>query len=195
VNVVLLSTRKLAPDYFDTLREDLGDPNVTLHVIAWVPPAAPSIHNISTFTLVGPGQMPAAPAEVPSDAAAQAAPPTVAPAEEQLDTTAGSSPTPAVAGAGRGVSGLLPGAIKRLVRLVRTNWADRVLGKAFWGRVSGRRDVMATIETADVVVALDSGAVWAGWNLGQRRASVPVVLGIPAARRELEQLKASVGHG
>jgi hypothetical protein len=50
---------------------------------------------------------------------------------------------------------------------------------------------MATIEKADVVVALDAGAIWAGWNLGQRRASVPVVLGIPAARRELDQLKAS----
>ena len=32
-NVVLLSTRRLPPAYFDTVREDLGDPNVTLDVV------------------------------------------------------------------------------------------------------------------------------------------------------------------
>jgi hypothetical protein len=170
VNVVLLSTRKLAADYFDTLREDLGDPNVGLDVIAWVPPAAPITDTVQSFTLIGAGQMPVAA-------------PTAAAAAEKSASQAG------------GVGRLLPGAIKRPVRLVRAGWAERALGKAFWGRLSGRRDVMATIEKADVVVALDSGAVWAGWNLGQRRASVPVVLGIPAARRELDQLKAPVGHG
>jgi hypothetical protein len=54
---------------------------------------------------------------------------------------------------------------------------------------------MTTIEKADVVIALDAGAIWAGWNLGQRRASIPVVLGLPAARRELDQLKVSAGNG
>ncbi|MGW6279049.1 hypothetical protein [Kribbella sp. NPDC055071] len=204
MNVVLLSTRKLAADAFDTILEDLGDPNLTLDVIAWLPPAAiPS--NISTFTHIGPGHLPATPAEVPADAADQAAPPPATPAEKKTDRVQGSSssraggsrPGAAVSGssAGGAVRRLLPGAVRRLVRLVRDGVAERALGKAFWGRVSGRRDVLAVIEKADVVVALDSGAVWAGWNVGQRWASVPVVLGIPAARRELEQLKASVGHG
>jgi len=88
---------------------------------------------------------------------------------------------------------MLPKAIKTSapVKFLRGNRASKDLGKTYWGRVLSRRDVMATIEKADVVVALDAGAIWAGWNLGQRRASTPVVLGIPAARRELDQLKAS----
>jgi hypothetical protein len=55
--------------------------------------------------------------------------------------------------------------------------------------------VLSTIEQADVVVALDAGAIWAGWNLGQRNPNTPAVLGIPAARRELDQLKASASNG
>jgi hypothetical protein len=88
---------------------------------------------------------------------------------------------------------MLPKAIKTSapVKFLRGNRASKDLGKTYWGRVLSRRDVMATIEKADVVVALDAGAIWAGWNLGQRRASTPVVLGIPAARRELDQLKAA----
>jgi len=92
---------------------------------------------------------------------------------------------------------MLPKAIKTSapVKFLRGNRASKDLGKTYWGRVLSRRDVMATIEKADVVVALDAGAIWAGWNLGQRRASTPVVLGIPAARRELDQLKAPAGNG
>ena len=92
---------------------------------------------------------------------------------------------------------LLPTAIKKSapVKFLRANRASKDLGKTYWGRILTRRDVLTTIEKADVVVALDAGAIWAGWNLGQRRASTPVVLGIPAARRELDQLKAPAGNG
>ena len=92
---------------------------------------------------------------------------------------------------------LLPTAIKKSapVKFLRGNRASKDLGKTYWGRILSRRDVMTTIEKADVVVALDAGAIWAGWNLGQRRASTPVVLGIPAARRELDMLKAPAGNG
>ena len=91
----------------------------------------------------------------------------------------------------------MPTAIKKSgpVKFLRGQRASKDLGKTYWGRVLEHRDVMATIEKADVVVALDAGAIWAGWNLGQRRASIPVVLGIPAARRELDQLKVSAGNG
>ena len=75
------------------------------------------------------------------------------------------------------------------VKFLRGNRASKDLGKTYWGRILSRRDVLTTIEKADVVVALDAGAIWAGWNLGQRGGSTPVVLGIPAARRELDQLK------
>jgi hypothetical protein len=86
---------------------------------------------------------------------------------------------------------MLPKAIKTSapVKFLRGQRATSDLGKNYWDRVLSRRDVMSTIEQADVVVALDAGAIWAGWNLGQRRASTPVVLGLPAARRELDMMK------
>lgn len=233
-NVVLLSTRRLPPAYFDTVREDLGDPNVTLDVVGWVAPAGPVADKVHSFTLIGPGRMPVAPAEPvveasPTDESPDAviAPEAVAepeavvadeaevaPAASQV-SEAGPRPAPtpkpkptglnrvrkAVAWRyrkGRKIAGrMLPKAIKTSapVKFLRGNRASKDLGKTYWGRVLSRRDVMATIEKADVVVALDAGAIWAGWNLGQRRASTPVVLGIPAARRELDQLKVSAGNG
>jgi Pyruvate/2-oxoacid:ferredoxin oxidoreductase gamma subunit len=92
---------------------------------------------------------------------------------------------------------VVPKAVKTSapVKFLRGNRASKDLGKTYWARILSRRDVMSTIDQADVVVALDAGAIWAGWNLGQRKASTPVVLGIPAARRELDMLKAPAGNG
>ena len=230
-NVVLLSTRRLPPTYFDTVREDLGNAEITLDVVGWVAPAGPVADKVHTFTLIGPGRMPVAPAPEPvadpTDEAADAviAPEAVAepeavvadeaevaPAAAEVAAAAPEpqpAPTPKPKPTGikrvrkavawrarkaRKVAGrMLPKAIKTSapVKFLRGNRASKDLGKTYWGRVLSRRDVMATIEKADVVVALDAGAIWAGWNLGQRRASTPVVLGIPAARRELDQLKAA----
>ncbi|MEU4604709.1 hypothetical protein AB0F43_17135 [Kribbella sp. NPDC023972] len=255
-NVVLLSTRRLPPAYFDTVREDLGDPDVTLDVVGWVAPAGPVADKVNSFTLIGPGRMPVAPppepaaadpteeapdaviapeavaepeavvaetevppaaAEVPADAAGEAAATSAAPAGEGAQAQATSTTPPAAAakprptGAkrvvkavqwrarkGKKIAGrMLPKAIKTSapVKFLRGNRASKDLGKTYWGRILTRRDVMTTIGKADVVVALDAGAIWAGWNLGQRKASTPVVLGIPAARRELDMLKAPAGNG
>ena len=92
---------------------------------------------------------------------------------------------------------MLPKAIKTSapVKFLRGQRATSDLGKTYWERVLSRRDVLSTIDQADVVIALDAGAIWAGWNLGQRKASTPVVLGLPAARRELDMMKAPVGNG
>jgi hypothetical protein len=238
MNVVLLSTRRLPPAYFDTVREDLGDSNVTLDVVGWVAPAGPVEDKVHSFTLIGPGRMPVAPppepveadpveeapdaviapeavagpnavvgdgevapaaAEIPADAANEAAP-TPPPAAKPRPTGV-KRVVKAVqwrARKGKKIAGqMLPKAIKTSapVKFLRGNRASKDLGKTYWARVLSRRDVMTTIEQADVVVALDAGAIWAGWNLGQRRASTPVVLGIPAARRELDMLKAPAGNG
>ncbi|MEU4192942.1 hypothetical protein AB0E69_13670 [Kribbella sp. NPDC026611] len=256
-NVVLLSTRKLPPTYFDQVREDLGDPDITIDVVGWVAPSAWVADKVNTFTLIGPGRMPAAPEPEPAEEPvgeptdeapdaviapeAVAEPETVvaddatgAPAAAQVadagpaaeaDTAAdpGAAADAAAAPAGqpaaaakpaakprptgakrvvkavewrarkaRKVAGkMLPKAIKTSapVKFLRGHRATSDLGKNYWNRVLSRRDVLATIEQADVVVALDAGAIWAGWNLGQRRASTPVVLGLPAARRELDMMK------
>ncbi|MGW1343309.1 hypothetical protein ACWCOV_19825 [Kribbella sp. NPDC002412] len=232
-NVVLLSTRRLPPAYFDTVREDLGDPDVTLDVVGWVAPGGWVADKVNSFTLIGPGRMPAAPAPEPVGDPTEEAPDAViapeavaepesvtadeaqvAPAAAAV-TDAGPAPAPTPkprptgmkrvvkavqwrARKGKKVAGrMLPKAIKTSapVKFLRGNRASKDLGKTYWGRVLSRRDVMATIEKADVVVALDAGAIWAGWNLGQRKASTPVVLGIPAARRELDMLKAPAGNG
>ena len=230
-NVVLLSTRRLPPTYFDTVREDLGNAESTLDVVGWVAPAGPVADKVHTFTLIGPGRMPVAPTPEPVADPTEEAPDAViapeavaepeavvadeaevAPAAAEVAAAApepqpAPTPTPKPPGIkrvrkavawrarkARKVAGrMLPKAIKTSapVKFLRGNRASKDLGKTYWGRVLSRRDVMATIEKADVVVALDAGAIWAGWNLGQRRASTPVVLGIPAARRELDQLKAA----
>jgi hypothetical protein len=230
-NVVLLSTRRLPPTYFDTVREDLGDVTVILDVVGWVAPSGPVAEKVRTFTLIGPGQMPVAPAPEPvADPTAEAPDAVIAPeavaepeavvadeaevAPAAADVAAAASepepaPTPkpkptgikrvrkAVAWRARrarkAAGRMLPKAITTSapVKFLRGNRTSKDLGKTYWNRVLSHRDVMATIEKADVVIALDAGAIWAGWNLGQRRASTPVVLGIPAARRELDQLKAA----
>ncbi|MDX3005762.1 hypothetical protein PWY87_29050 [Kribbella solani] len=262
--VVLLSTRRLPPTYFDQVREDLGDQNITIDVVGWVAPSAWVADKVNTFTLIGPGRMPAEPVEEPSssvgsDVAGEVASPTPAPAEEKTDvaqepsttgaagagaagasgaststaggstSTAGGSTSTAggstfasgastsTSGSGASAAKARPTGAKRVVKAVewrarrarkvagrvvpkaiktsapvkflRGQRASNDLGKTYWDRVLSRRDVLATIDGADVVVALDAGAIWAGWNLGQRKASTPVVLGLPAARREFDQLK------
>jgi hypothetical protein len=243
--VVLLSTRRLPPTYFDQVREDLGDPNIVIDVVGWVAPSAWVADKVNTFTLIGPGRMPAQPAPDPEPAAevseeapdaviapeAVADPETVVADEAEIAPAAAEvaaaepapqsapQPTPQSKPASkpkptgakrvvkavewrarraRKVAGrMLPKAIKTSapVKYLRGQRATNDLGKNYWERVLSRRDVMATIDKADVVVALDAGAIWAGWNLGQRKASTPVVLGLPAARREFDQLKAPAGNG
>ena len=243
--VVLLSTRRLPPTYFDQVREDLGDPNIVIDVVGWVAPSAWVADKVNTFTLIGPGRMPAQPAPDPEPAAevseeapdaviapeAVADPETVVADEAKIAPAAAEvaaaepapqsapQPTPQSKPASkpkptgakrvvkavewrarraRKVAGrMLPKAIKTSppVKYLRGQRATNDLGKNYWERVLSRRDVMATIDKADVVVALDAGAIWAGWNLGQRKASTPVVLGLPAARREFDQLKAPAGNG
>lgn len=230
--VVLLSTRRLPPTYFDQVREDLGDQNITIDVVGWVAPSAWVADKVNSFTLIGPGRMPAQPAPEPEPEAeatdeapdaviapeAVADPETVVADEAKVAPAAAEvaaaqpapQPRPAAkpkptgakrvvkavewrARRARKVAGrMLPKAIKTSapVKFLRGQRATNDLGKNYWERVLSRRDVMATIDKADVVVALDAGAIWAGWNLGQRKASTPVVLGLPAARRELEMLKA-----
>jgi hypothetical protein len=270
--VVLLSTRRLPPTYFDQVREDLGDQNITIDVVGWVAPSAWVADKVNSFTLIGPGRMPTqtAPEPEPEAEASDEAPDAVIAPEAVADpesvvadeakvapaaaevAAAGDSPAAAAdaatqageepggatstagaasAGTAAGVSSstspaaakprptgakrvvkavewrarrarkvagrMLPKAIKTSapVKFLRGQRATNDLGKNYWERVLSRRDVMETIDKADVVVALDAGAIWAGWNLGQRKASTPVVLGLPAARREFDQLKAPAGNG
>lgn len=228
--VVLLSTRKLPPTYFDQVREDLGDQDITIDVVGWVAPSAWVADKVNTFTLIGPGRMPAEPAPEPEPATeptdeapdaviapeAVADPATVvedeakiAPAAAQVAAAPTTTPPPVAkprpTGAKRVVKAvewrarrakkvagrMLPKAIKisAPVKFLRGQRATSDLGKTYWERVLSRRDVLSTIDQADVVIALDAGAIWAGWNLGQRKASTPVVLGLPAARRELDMMK------
>jgi hypothetical protein len=256
MKVVLLSTRRLPPSYFDTVRADLGGlDDLALDVVAWVPPAGPVDGLVNSFTLIGPGKMPVEvvppvePVEAPVEAdevpagvseAAKAPAPEAVTDEAAAESTATEAdevaegdevaetvkaeaeainepkPTPAPkpapkprpTGAKRVVKAaqwrarklrraggkMLPTAIKKsgpVKKLTQNRKADN-LAKTYWARVLGRADVMARIEQADVVIALDGGSVWAGWQVGQRKPQTPVVLGVPAARRELDRL---VGAG
>jgi hypothetical protein len=89
---------------------------------------------------------------------------------------------------------VLPKAIKKSapIRKLKANRRGNDLSKNYWTRVQSRPDVMKVVDQADVVIALDAGSIWAGWQLGQRKTDTPVVLGLPAARRELDRL---VGAG
>jgi hypothetical protein len=89
---------------------------------------------------------------------------------------------------------VLPKSIKKAapIRKLTANRRGNDLSKNYWARVQSRPDVMKVVDQADVVIALDAGSIWAGWQLGQRKTDTPVVLGLPAARRELDRL---VGAG
>ncbi|WP_344218015.1 hypothetical protein, partial [Kribbella sancticallisti] len=91
---------------------------------------------------------------------------------------------------------VVPASIKKSapVKMLTTGRRNQDLAKTYWARILSRPDVQTTIDQADVVIALDAGAIWAGWQLGQRKAGTPVVLGVPAARRELDRL-VGAGHG
>jgi hypothetical protein len=213
-NVVLLSTRRLPPTYFDQVREDLGDQSITIDVVGWVAPSAWVADKVNTFTLIGPGRMPAEPAPETAEEPKAEGPKAEEPKAEKPAAPVAEEPAPKPAapakpkatGAKRVVKAvewrarkarkvagrMLPTAIKSSapVKYLRGRRATSDLGKTYWERVLSRRDVLTTIDRADVVIALDAGAIWAGWNLGQRKASTPVVLGLPAARRELDMMKA-----
>ncbi|NEA35477.1 hypothetical protein [Streptomyces sp. SID13031] len=165
MKVVLLSTRRQPPSYFETVRADLGGrDDVALDVVAWLPPAAPVDGLVTSFTLIGPGTMPVE----------------VVPPAEPVAAEAISTPKPAAKPR--------PNGAKRIVKKLAQNRKAGHLAKAYWAKVLGRADVMSMIEQADVVIALDNGSVWAGWQVGQRKPQTPVVLGVPAARRELDRL-------
>ncbi|HEU4947752.1 MAG TPA: hypothetical protein VFT31_11410 [Kribbella sp.] len=217
MNVVLLATRRLPAAYFETLRADLGgDPELGLDVIAWSPPREPVDEVVRRFLLIGPGRMPvAAPPTTPASPtppASKSTPVTPkSPAQPTAKVPTGDPPRPA--GLGRRVArrlvaaarwryrrlrrdGVMP-TLKRLpatlkksrpARWLRARRAKEV-SRTYWTRITSRPDVLALIDKADVVVALDAAAVWAGWNIGRRTADTPVVLGVPAARRELDRLR------
>ncbi|MFB6719814.1 hypothetical protein ACFCV3_06630 [Kribbella sp. NPDC056345] len=258
--VVLMSTKRLKPDYFDTIREDLGGgDDLVLDVIGWLPPIDVVDDKVNTFTLIGPGRMP-----TPEDAYDEydedeyddeddtdgeddgdefdESPDAVIAPESVSDpkSVTGDTVTPAAAephdgeaehshdrGHGHGHGhGHLPkkrpepmpwgtARVKQAVRwryrkvrrkvgraankigpvkFVRTSRTSKNLSKAYWKRVQSRPDVREFLAQADVVIALDANAIWAGWHLGQERPDRPVVLGLPAARRELDQLKVPAGH-
>jgi hypothetical protein len=250
MKVVLLSTRRLPPAYFDTVRADLGGrPEVGLDVVAWVPPAGPVDGLVESFTLIGPGKMPVQiqPPAVPADSldtpaaeadavsapvseaakapapeavtdteaatesvadTAEAEAPSEVPAAEAVEEPKPAAPKPRPTGAKRVVKAVqwryrrlrraggkvLPKSIKKAapLRKLKANRRGNDLSKNYWTRVQGRPDVMKVVDQADVVIALDAGSIWAGWQLGQRKTDTPVVLGLPAARRELDRL---VGAG
>ncbi|GAA0571697.1 hypothetical protein HPO96_32495 [Kribbella sandramycini] len=251
--VVLLSTKRLQPDYFDTIRADLGgDAELVLDVVGWLPPIDVVDEKVNTFTLIGPGRMPTGDAEAAYDEFADdeedadddefdESPDAVIAPESVSDPSSvtGQTLTPASAeqhagqGAGEAAdenSDPAPAVVPRKrpepmpwgtarvqqavrwryrrarrtmgravmkvgpVKFVRTSRVSKNLSKAYWKRVQSRPDVREVLSHADVVIALDANAIWAGWHLGQERPDRPVVLGLPAARRELDQLKVPAGH-
>ena len=244
MKVLLLSTRRLAPEYLETIRADLGGgPDLGLDVVGWVAPAVPLDGLVDSFTLIGPGRMP-----VDEDLAAESADEVEVSADEVPAPAgeAGKAPAPeAVTEDSESSTGTVPGStgaatptaettetpapaapkpmpkgMKRVVKAVQwryrrlrrfikqktpaslrnstpmkliTGRRSRSLGKLYWSQLGKRRDAKIVVDQADVVIALDAGTIWAGWKLGQRRAERPVVLGLPAARRELDRLGAGNG--
>ncbi len=218
MNVVLLATRRLPAAYFETVRTDLGSaPDLQLDVVAWAPPREPLEDRVRRFVLIGPGRMPlAGPAPTPAKPLPERSEP-VEPSQRggqamPSGPAAATDPVAAPGGPRRGaprrlavavrwryrrlrrwagrLRGRMPGSVRRSrpVRWLRTRRGKEV-SRAYWSRVAARPDVLDVIDRADVVVALDSAAAWAGWKLGRRTADTPVVLGVLAARRELDRLR------
>jgi hypothetical protein len=58
------------------------------------------------------------------------------------------------------------------------------LSRRYWAKLRADTAVLDLIDDADLVVALDTPSVWAGWHLA-RRPDVVVVVGAAAAARTL----------
>ncbi|WP_344221732.1 hypothetical protein, partial [Kribbella sancticallisti] len=95
MKVVLLSTRRLPPTYFDTVKADLGGrPDLGLDVVGWVAPAGPVEGLVDSFTLIGPGRMPVATEPAVESAAADAVPAAAADAVPAPVGEAAKAPAP-----------------------------------------------------------------------------------------------------
>lgn len=200
MNVVLLATGRLPRSYFTTVRADLGDdPDLELDVIAWAPPREPLGDTVRQFVLLGPGRMPVAPPPetspapaAPAPAAAEAAPATAPAAAPAAPAAPARKPPARPPYSPRRIAGGLKrraGAVKRklkkspVVARVKKLRTDEI-SREYWSRLRSREDALAVVRAADIVIALDSRSVRAGWYLARRPEAPTVVLGVQAAIRE-----------
>ena len=177
MNVLLLVTgRALPTSVVDDARRELADVSLVVDVVTWLPPAEPLDEAVGTCVVIGPvraaptsgGESPAAdrPAPGPSTPTAQAAP-ARSPWVRTLRRPFGR----ARRRIGRAVRRLIVGGVSR----------------QFWTRIRRDREASAVAARADVIVAMDTGAVRAGWHLARRHPDAVVTLGLAAAAREVEQ--------
>ncbi|WP_035812553.1 hypothetical protein [Jiangella gansuensis] len=197
MNVVLLATGRLPRSYFTTVRADLGDdPDLELDVIAWAPPREPLGDTVRQFVLLGPGRMPVAPPPEAAPAAPAAAAPAAEPATAPVAPAAPAAPArkpPArppysprrIAGGLKRRAGAVKRKLKKspVVARVKKLRTDEI-SREYWSRLRSREDALAVVRAADIVIALDSRSVRAGWYLARRPEVPTVVLGVQAAIRE-----------
>ena len=205
MNVLLISTGRLRASYFEKARRELGDGDVVIDVLAWLPPREPVGNEPGQFLLLGPGQLPE-PTPTQSEISKhefESSSRLLALPEPLVDRKQKGPASPSRWNRGRIKVGLLwrykrarRGLLWRYRRAQRSKAARRarqiVLGgpsRRLWRRARGDRQAQRMARTADLFVVVDGGAVRTGWHLARRHPNTSAVLGLPAAAEQVKALR------
>lgn len=214
--VILTSGRGTRNTAIDKWREDLKlEADDVLSMISWQPAAEPL--ELGRHLVLGPSlraadgtwqkvaatpvappapiaDQPAAPASAPATPTVSAAP--AAPRRAAISNTGGGSPVRRVVNKGRRVlkkiKGRVPTRVKALPgKVLRKIKAKMGLNLQFATAAARSSRAVELFRDADLVVPLDARSQQAAWVLAKRVDGPRVVVGFPAANRELQRLRSA----
>lgn len=205
MNVLLISTNRLRASYFEKVRRQLGDGDVVIDVLAWLPPAEPVVDELRQFLLLGPGQLPE-PKRTQSEISKhefESSSRLLALPEPLVDRKQKGPASPSRWNRGRIRAGLLSrykrarrGLLRRYKQAQRSKAVRRVrqiaLGgpsRRLWRRARSHGQAQRMARTADIFVVVDGGAVRTGWHLSRRYPNTSAVFGLPAAAERVKALR------
>lgn len=186
MNVLLISAGRLPASYFEKARWELGNGDIVIDVLAWLPPEEPVDKLLRHYLLLGPGQMP-----LPASAQTE-----ISTRESEWP---GNSPAASAAEGGAGQLGadslrrwnrtrIKAGLLRRLNRAKRSRAARKVRRLVFggpsrqlWSRVRGHAQAQHLARNADLFVVVDTGGLRTGWHIARRHPATGAVFGLPAA--------------
>ena len=205
MNVLLISTNRLRASYFEKVRRQLGDGDLVIDVLAWLPPAEPVGDELRQFLLLGPGQLPELkpPQSEISKHEFEWSSRLLSRAEPLVDRRQKVPVPPSRWNRGRIKAGLLwryKRARRGLLRTYKHAQRSKAVRRArqivrggpsrqLWRRVRSHGQAQRMARTADLFVVVDGGAVRTGWHLARRYPNIDAVFGLPAAAERIKALR------
>ena len=177
MNVLLLVTGRALPvSVVDDARRELADDSLVVDVVTWLPPVEALDEAVGTCVVIGPVRA------VPTSGGTSPPVSRTAPGPSTPTAQAAPARSPWV----RTLRRPFGRARRRIGRTVRRLVVGGV-SRQFWTRIRRDGEASTVAARADVIVAMDTGAIRAGWHLARRHPAAVVTLGLAAAAREVEQ--------